>query len=69
MVGDKEIEPYSEAEATLLELVEKGYVLAAISLTNSTYKTMEVLHAFGLTNYFKHMEMGPGTCKLDLITE
>lgn len=68
-VGNRTIKMYPEVEETLLELAEKGYVLAAISLTNSTYKTMAVLNAFDLTKHFKHMEMAPGPDKLTLITE
>uniref|UniRef100_A0A1B6I527 Magnesium-dependent phosphatase-1 n=1 Tax=Homalodisca liturata TaxID=320908 RepID=A0A1B6I527_9HEMI len=68
-VGNQTIHIFPEVEETLLELIEKGYVLAAVSMTNSTHKTMAVLNAFDLTKHFKHMEMAPGPDKLSLVTE
>uniref|UniRef100_A0A1B6KZL2 Magnesium-dependent phosphatase-1 n=1 Tax=Graphocephala atropunctata TaxID=36148 RepID=A0A1B6KZL2_9HEMI len=68
-VGNHTIHIFPEVEETLVELIEKGYVLAAVSLTNSTHKTMALLNAFDLSKHFKHMEMAPEPDKLSLVTE
>ncbi|XP_054290386.1 magnesium-dependent phosphatase 1-like isoform X1 [Macrosteles quadrilineatus] len=69
IVNGHKIEAYPEVQETLLELIEKGYVLAAVALSNSTDKVMALMNALDLTQHFKYMEMAEGPDKMSLITE